>query len=97
MTPEWRPVPLATDDVTLPLELEALVELLAENAHDNWGAQRLAEGWTHGEQRNDAARKHPDLVPYERLSDGEKAYDRLLATQTLKVILKLGFRIASPG
>ena len=96
MTPEWKPAPLATDDVSLPRELEALVERLAENAHDNWAAQRLAEGWTLGEQRDDATRKHPDLVPYERLPDGEKAYDRLLATQTLKVILKFGFRIVGP-
>jgi hypothetical protein len=35
--------------------------------------------------RDDAAKKHPMLIPYEELSDTEKAYDLDMALETLKV------------
>lgn len=37
--------------------------------------------------------KHPCLIPYEELPEVEKAYDRDTALGTLKLILKLGFKI----
>jgi RyR domain len=89
---QWTPRPIDTADVALPVALERLVELLAQNAHDTWAKQRLDDGWVWGE-RDDKARTHPDLVPYEDLPEGEKTYDRLLVVETLKVMLKLGCRI----
>lgn len=53
----------------------------------------MAEGWTWGEQRDDKLKTHPCLVPYEALPDAEREYDRQTAVQTLKLILKLGFKI----
>ena len=93
----YRPKPIDTRHITLPDELEALTERLAENAHDNWAAQRLAEGWTWGERRDDAEKKHPCLVPYADLPESEKAYDRRTAMETLKAILALGFEIRRKG
>ena len=66
---------------------------MARNVHDVWAQGRIAEGWTYGEQRDDKKRTHPCLVPYEELSDAEREYDRQTAVQTLKLILKLGFKI----
>ncbi|MCH5328956.1 MAG: Ryanodine receptor Ryr, partial [Coprobacter sp.] len=51
------------------------------------------QGWTYGPQRDDAALRHPCLVPYSQLSEAEKEYDRNTSTETLKLILKLGFKI----
>ena len=76
-----------TSKVVLPLELTALTERLAENAHDLWAAQRLAQGWTFGPQRDDARKLHPCLVPYDELPESEKEYDRQTALGTLKGIL----------
>jgi len=73
--------------------LQELTELLAQNTHDIWAAQRITEGWQYGQERNDALKTHPCLVPYEDLPESEKEYDRNTATETLKVILKLGFKI----
>ena len=53
----------------------------------------MAQGWSYGEERNDAEKKHPCLVPYEDLSEEEKAYDRNTSQETIKLILKLGFNI----
>jgi hypothetical protein len=44
----YEPKPIDTSSVTLPADLLALTERLAENSHDHWAAQRLAEGWTLG-------------------------------------------------
>ena len=35
----------------------------------------MSEGWTYGPVRNDEKRETPCLVPFEELSDEEKAYD----------------------
>ena len=81
---DYKPMPVDTSHVELPEELDRLAEMIAKNVHD---------GWTYGSQRNDTERKHPCLVPYEELSEGEKAYDRNTSQQTLKLIMSLGFKI----
>ena len=92
----YQPQPIDTSKVTLSEGLSALTERLAENAHDLWAAQRLAEGWTHGAQRDDATKTHPCLIPNADLPDSEKSYDRNAALGTLKAILALGYEILPP-
>ena len=58
-----------------------------------WATGRISQGWSYGEQRDDVMKTHPCLVPYEDLPNIEKEYDRMISQQTLKLILKLGFRI----
>lgn len=93
MNQTYTPAPLDTQDVELPKELNKLIEEMARNVHDVWAQGRIAEGWTYGEQRDDKRKMHPCLVPYEELPDAEREYDRQTAVQTLKLILKLGFKI----
>lgn len=90
---EYIPQPINVDDVTLPAELEPLREALAENTHEVWAAGRFKEGWTYGPQRDDKLKKHPDLIPYSELTEGEKQYDRDTAENAIKLLIKLGFRI----
>jgi ryanodine receptor 2 len=89
----YRPKPIPTAHIELPEEIASQVERLAAHNHDIWALQRLADAWTWGPQRDDAAKRHPCLVPYEELPDSEKRYDRNAATQTIKAVLALGFRI----
>ena len=91
----YTPQPIDTSHIELSPEITALTERLAENAHDIWAAGRIADGWTHGSERNDQERKHPCLVPYAELPEGEKQYDRNAAVQTLKAIIALGYDIQS--
>lgn len=93
---DFIPKPIDTSDIHLPKELEALVEQMSKNVHNVWAKARIQQGWTYGEQRNDALKTHPCLVPYEELPDEEKEYDRNTSVSTLKLILKLGFRIEHP-
>lgn len=89
----YDPQPIDTSSVTLNPEILQLTERLAEHAHDLWARRRLAEGWTYGPQRDDAAKRHPCLVPYDQLPNSEKQCDRDVAMGTLKAILALGYRI----
>ena len=90
---QYIPTPISTEEVTLPAELDALVEQLAENNHDHWARRRIDAGWTYGSQRDDSRKTHPDLVPYGDLPEGEKEYDRTSVLEALKVIITLGYQI----
>jgi hypothetical protein len=93
----YAPKVIDTGKINLTPEILALTEQLAENTHDIWALQRLGEGWTFGEFRDDAAKKHPNLVPYAGLPESEKHSDRNTAMQTLKAIIALGYRIVPAG
>jgi len=44
--------------------------------HLRWMGERYAEGWIHGDHRDDRRRRHPSLVAFRLLSESEKAKDR---------------------
>ncbi len=94
---DYTPRPVDTSGVTLPEPLLALEERLAENAHDVWSARRQSDGWTFGPRRDDDRKEHPGLVPYDQLSESEKAYDRAVAHGTLAAIVALGYQIEPPA
>ena len=87
----YVPRPMDTSHAELPADVLELQEKLAENAHEVWAAQRIAQGWSWGRARDDALKKHPCLVPYAELPEAEKEYDRSAAMQTLKLIVALGY------
>lgn len=97
MTPiAYVPNPLDTSRIVLPLSLVGLMERLAENTHEQWAAMRIAQGWTYGSPRDADAKKHPNLIPYDQLTEEEKNLDRVTAGETLKAILLLGYTIHDP-
>ena len=89
----YTPRPIDTTAIKLPTELEPLVEQMAKNVHEVWAAGRIADGWKYGATRDDEAKTHPCLVPYEELPEYEKEYDRNTAISTLNFILAQGFSI----
>lgn len=93
MSKQYIPKPVDTTGIELPEELLPLAEELARNVHEVWSANRIADGWSYGPERDDEKRQHPCLVPYEELPEREKDYDRATSAETLRLILSLGFRI----
>ncbi len=89
----YTPKPIDTSRIKLSQDILDLTERLAENNHDVWSLQRLADGWTFGPKRDDAAKKHPCLVAYNELPESEKVYDRNTALETIKSIMALGYQI----
>jgi len=90
---EYEPHPIDLSDVRLDPEMDELREAIAENAHEVWAAARRSQGWTYGPQRSDDKKQTPDMVPYSRLTDEEKQYDRDMAENTIKLLKKLGWKI----
>lgn len=93
MKETYNPQPINTEGIELPEELIELREKIAENVHDIWAQQRIQQGWSYGEVRNDEQKHHPCLVPYNELPESEKEYDRNTAMETLKLIIKLNWKI----
>ncbi len=61
----------------MSVSLQAISERLAENSHDVWavGKFKALEG---------TGQTHPDLKPYDEMTDAQKEYDRKASTDTLK-------------
>ena len=50
------------------------LDVLSRVEHERWSAPLWINGYIAGE-RNDALRKHPNLIPYDELDAGTQAYD----------------------
>lgn len=92
-TDEYVPHPIHLDNVVVEDELIELREAIAENAHEVWAETRYNEGWRYGPIRDDVKKTHPDMLPYNRLPESEKEYDRLMAMNTIKLVKKLGWEL----
>ncbi|MBE6880141.1 MAG: Ryanodine receptor Ryr [Ruminococcaceae bacterium] len=89
----YTPKPIDTSGIELPKEITELTEKIAENVHENWAVERIADGWIYGEKRDDEKKTTPCLVPYDELPEREKNFDRITAMQSIKTILALGYKI----
>lgn len=89
----YKPEPIDTNDVILPAELLELTEQIASNVHEVWAVGRIQEGWKFGLKKDGNEKTTPLLVPYNELPEAEKEYDRKTALETLKLIIKLGYKI----
>lgn len=89
----YAPETIETMHVKLDSGLMELVERLAENNHNHWARKRIDEGWHYGIKRDDDAKEHPDLVPYDQLPESEKEYDRKTVIEVLKAIIALGYEV----
>ena len=90
---QYDPQPIDVKDFLLPGDIQDLIEAIAENSHDIWARQRMDDGWTYGEKRDDEQKRHPDLVPYSDLPEKEKEYDRITAKGILQLVQRLGYKI----
>ena len=89
----YRPKLIDLKHVDLSTDFDELREAIAENAHDRWALERQSEGWTYGLTRDDQKLETPDMVPYSQLPESERQYDRVMAEDTLKLLIALGYNI----
>lgn len=87
----YIPKPVNLDNIQLPKGLNDLVEELAEHNHDTWATQRIKDGWTYGKTRSDEKKEHPCLIPYDKLPESEKEYDRATSIGAIKLIVAMGY------
>ncbi len=66
------------------------IDIMAKIEHERWISEKVLAGWSYATERyeNLLRHLHPDLVPFEELSEEKKMYDR---TPSIKMFeLKLG-------
>ncbi|GAA0583653.1 RyR domain-containing protein [Rhizomicrobium electricum] len=71
----WKSLPALAPGESLyrnPAERERLAEL----EHERWIADRRISGWRHGEPRDNVRKHHPDIKPFDQLTEATKDYDR---------------------
>ncbi|WP_201068869.1 MULTISPECIES: RyR domain-containing protein [Thiorhodovibrio] len=82
--------PVIADGSQAPLwSMPEFIEPLSCMEHDRWSSDRLLDGWVYAPKRDNAARHHPDLIPYDDLSEDIREKDRV-AVATIPFILQLG-------
>lgn len=91
------PQPLDTSVVRLSPTTKALARRLARNMHNVWCMQKIKDSWSYSKTRDDNAKLHPLLVPFEDLTAEEAKYNMHMASETVKLILLLGFRLEPPS
>lgn len=51
-----------------------------ERSHNRWMSYKLREGWRYGPVKDVEAKTHPNLLPYEELSEEEQLKDMLFGS-----------------
>jgi len=69
------------------------VELLAPMEHERWMLEKQRKGWVVGTPRDDAKKVHPDLIPWDSLSESAKEKDRNVVRTIPKLLCDVGFAI----
>ena len=93
---EFNPQPVDVNNVKLNNDLEELIEVIAENAHDTWAVDKFKAGITYAPldaNGNEEKGHNHYLVPYFMLDDTDKEPDRRMATATIKLLKRLGYRL----
>lgn len=69
------------------------LEILAEMEHRRWNDERLAAGWTLGNNRDVPKKTTPYLVEWDELPEDIKDYDRQLISDLPNVLAAVGLEI----
>lgn len=95
---EYNPQPVDVSKVKLNDDLMELIEVIAENAHDVWAVDKMKAGSTYAPLDNNGNEEKGHnhyLVPYFMLSEADKEPDRRMATHTIKLLKRLGYRLVN--
>lgn len=89
----YIPKPADTSQIEIPEEIMMDGEVIAKNTHEVWAKGKLEEGYSYGDTCDPIRKTHSCLKEYELLTETEKDYDRRTAFETIKLLIKLGYKI----
>jgi hypothetical protein len=73
------------------------LETLSRQEHERWMRDRIADGWSYGETRDDARKIHPSLRSYDEISEAEREKDRDAIRDLPRMLAEAGFEIHRVG
>jgi len=76
---------------------DAQKDILAEMEHGRWNTERLLEGWTYGEVKDEEKKKQPYLVSWRDLPDDVKKYDYQAVDDIPQQLADAGYEIYDPN
>jgi hypothetical protein len=82
----------AVEEVPFPPEGDML-EQLAQLEHRRWMADKYLAGYSYGPERDEDRMLHPDLIPWEELSDTDKEKDRDNIRQIPKLLAQIDEKV----
>ena len=74
------------------------IGFLAREEHVRWVKEKLASGWSYGTEYKDSKERnekriHKDIVPYEALTEKEKAKDILMIDNIIPLLYEQGHKV----
>ncbi len=79
---------------TTILDSPEILEKISEQVHNAWMDRRIKDGWSYGIERDDALKKTPCIVPYDKLPEIEKDYDRNTVRAVVNALYSLDYSIS---
>ncbi|XP_070401458.1 ryanodine receptor 2 isoform X3 [Nothobranchius furzeri] len=92
----YKPAPLDLSYIKLTPTQEAMVDKLAENAHNVWARDRIRQGWTYGILQDVKNRRNPRLVPYGLLDERTKKSNKDSLREAVRTLLGYGYNLEAP-
>ncbi|PAA86181.1 hypothetical protein BOX15_Mlig033273g1 [Macrostomum lignano] len=89
----YKPMPIDLSQYALSPALEELADYLAENTHNLWGRDRIAQGWTWGIEEDPVLKRSPFLVPFKHVDPAIQAVNRASSSEIIRTILAFGYDI----
>jgi hypothetical protein len=92
--------PENVDSIVMSAGMATLAELLAQNIHEAWCADRLTDGWRYAPEKMDITGEikcTPKLQPFAQLPYKTKKKLRQRCRATLKTLMAWGFRVDPPA
>lgn len=61
-------------------------DMTPEQSHENWMAQKKADGWTYGQKKDADKKEHPAFLPYAKLPQEQRVKDYLFGAVVRAVL-----------
>lgn len=87
VAPEWQ----QKSAIKGVLFLQSNPAALPSASHESWLAEKQADGWKYGVEKNPELKEHPCYVPYDQLPTSQQAKDHIfqaVARQLLPMLDK---------
>ena len=87
------PMPLPDLDSTPFTFTAEELDRLSRHEHERWMSAMLEQGWRYGPVRDDAAKRHDQIKPWEQLDEPNRDQDRDAVRELPSALARAGFAI----